>query len=79
MRTPSLPVHSRFHPSYFHLLPNPEHTFLLSPHPLISIRINKTQWGNGEKSDPLLPFNLKRAVSTETTGIALWSMVVLLG
>lgn len=79
MRPPSLPVHAAFRPSYFPLLPNPEHTFLRSPHPLISIRINKTQWGNGEKSDLLLLFNLKRAVSTETTGIALWSMVARLG
>lgn len=78
MRTRSPPVHSTFRPFYFPLLPNPEHTFLLSPHPLISIRINKTQWGNGEKSDPLLLFNLKRAVSTETTAIALWSMMALL-
>lgn len=64
---------------YVHLPPNPEHTFLRSPHPLISIRINKTQWGNGEKSDPLLLFNLKRAASTETTGTALGSTVARLG
>lgn len=47
MRTPSLLVHSTICASYFHLPPNPEHTFLFSPHPLISIGINKTQWGNG--------------------------------
>ena len=79
MRTPSLPIHSTFCTYYFRLLTNPEHTFLLSPYPLTSIRIGKTKWRNGEKSDPLLLCNLQRVVSTETTGIALWSMVALLG
>lgn len=78
-RTPSLPAHSTFCTYYFRLLPNPEHTFLLSPYPLISLRIGKTKWRNGEKSDPLSLCNLQRVVSTETTGIAIWSMVALLG